>query len=483
MRPHPLGSERAGRQVKAHPTSALFTDLYQLTMGQAYYRSGQSAEATFSLFFRRFPTNRAYYVFCGLETALDYLQNFAFSADDIAALKKRGGFDDDFLDFLSDLRLTCSVRAMDEGQVFFPNEPVMEVSGPVIECQLVETALINLVNLESMLATKAARVIDAAGDRIVADFSARRTHGKDAAFGMARASYIAGFSGTSNVGAAIRLGIPMLGTMAHSYVSSFDDEIEAFRQYARSFPDSSTFLVDTYDTLTGVRNAITIALEMEAAGHSLRAVRLDSGDIDDLSRRARAMLDDAGLHHVQVFASGGLDEYSIDSLLNGGAPIGGFGVGTRAGTSADAPFTDFVYKLVQYDGRPVMKLSEDKATLPCPKQVFRRYDDHGKMTRDVIHHAGHHADEPPPSGSHPLLKPVMEDGTRTHALPSLDEVRAFHADRMRELPDELRGVRPSDSYRVDVSEMLLSLSQDEERKLKLSTTQDDSTCPTNCRLV
>ena len=469
--------------MSTHPTDALFADLYQLTMGQAYYRSGQSAEATFSLFFRRFPTNRAYYVFCGLETAVDYLERFAFSADDIDALKERGSFDDDFLDFLGDLRLTCSVRAMDEGQIFFPNEPVMEVSGPLIQCQLVETALINLVNLESMLATKAARVIDAARGRMVADFSARRTHGIDAAFAMARASYIAGFAGTSNVGTAIRLGIPMLGTMAHSYVSSFDDETESFRQYARSFPDSSTFLVDTYDTLTGVQNAITVALEMEAAGHSLRAVRLDSGDMDGLSRRARAMLDDAGLPHVQVFASGGLDEYSIDRLVNAGAPIGGFGVGTRAGTSADAPFTDFVYKLVEYDGRPVMKLSEDKVTLPGPKQVNRVYDHSGKMTRDVIHHAGHHADEPPPSDSRPLLKPVMENGIRTHALPSLDEVRSFHADRIRELPDDLRGVRPSGSYRVGVSETLRSLARDEMRRLRLSTTRDDSTCPANFRLV
>ena len=447
--------------MSTHTTYALFTDLYQLTMAQAYYRSGQAKDATFSLFFRRFPTNRAYYVFCGLKTALDYLDSFAFSPDDIASLKERGEFGDEFLDFLRDLRLTCGVRAMDEGQIFFPNEPVMEVSGPLIQCQLVETALINLVNLESMLATKAARVIDPAGDRIVADFSARRTHGMDAAFGMARASYIAGFAGTSNVGAAVRLGIPMLGTMAHSYVSSFDDETEAFRQYATSFPDSSTFLVDTYDTLTGVQNAITVALEMEAAGHSLRAVRLDSGDIDHLSRRARAMLDDAGLPHVQVFASGGLDEYSIDRLLNDGAPIGGFGVGTRAGTSADAPFTDFVYKLVEYDGHPVMKLSEDKVTLPDPKQVFRRYDDSGKMSRDTIHHAN----EPPPAESRPLLKPVMENGIRTHALPSLDEVRSFHADRMRELPNDLRGVRPSGSYRVDVSETLRALAMEVQGRL------------------
>ena len=381
--------------MNTHPTDALFTDLYQLTMGQAYYRSGQSADATFSLFFRRFPTNRAYYVFCGLETALDYLDNFAFTSDDIAALKQCGLFDDDFLDHLRNLRLTCSVRAMDEGQVFFPSEPVMEVSGPVIQCQLVETALINLVNLESMLATKAARVIDAAGDRIVADFSARRTHGKDAAFGMARASYIAGFAGTSNVGAAIRLGIPMLGTMAHSYVSSFDDETEAFRQYARSFPDSSTFLVDTYDTLTGVQNAITVALEMEAAGHSLRAVRLDSGDIDDLSRRARAMLDDAGLHHVQVFASGGLDEYSIDRLVKAGAPmklrrlrrrnprrnLGGRRPSQISCTSSSSTMASL--------RTGWMKLSEDKVTLPLPKADISsirrpRQDD----PRCIIHHAG-----------------------------------------------------------------------------------------------
>ena len=313
----------------------------------------------------------------------------------------------------------------------------------------------------------------------MADFSARRTHGMDAAFGMAKASYIAGFAGTSNVGAAVRLGIPMLGTMAHSYVSSFDDEAEAFRQYARSFPDSSTFLVDTYDTLTGVQNAITVALEMEAEGHSLRAVRLDSGDIDDLSRRARAMLDDAGLRHVQVFASGGLDEYSIDRLVSAGAPIGGFGVGTRVGTSADAPFTDFVYKLVQYDGQPVMKLSENKVTLPGPKQVYRQYDQSGKMTRDYIHHA----DDPPPSDSRPLLKPVMENGTRIGTLPSLNEVRSFHADRVRELPDGLRGVRPSGSYHVDMSDTLRSLARDERRRLQLSTTPDDSTCPANCRLV
>ena len=229
-------------------------------------------------------------------------------------------------------------------------------------------------------------------------------------------------------------------------------------------------MVDTYDTLAGVRNAITVALEMEAAGHSLRAVRLDSGDIDDLSRRARAMLDDACLPHVQVFASGGLDEYSIDSLLNAGAPIGGFGVGTRAGTSADAPFTDFVYKLVEYDGQPVMKLSKDKVTLPGPKQVFRQYDQSGKMNRDVIHHA----DEPPPADSRPLLKPVMGNGIRTGPQPSLDDVRSFHADRVRELPNELRSVRPSGIYRVDVSETLRSLARDERRRLRLSTMPDDS---------
>ena len=437
-------------------SDSLFTDLYQLTMAQAYYQSGQRGRATFSLFFRNFPPNRAYYVFCGLESAVKYLENLAFSEEDIAALRKLGIFDPGFLEYLGGLRFGGEVRAMREGEIFFEDEPVMEVSGDIIECQLAETFLLNRVNLESMLATKAARVVDAAEGRSVVDFAARRTHGLDAGMRQARSSYIAGFAGTSNVAAAAELGIPAVGTMSHSYILSFGSEREAFAAYARSFPDSSTFLVDTYDTLDGVANAIEVAKEMEKRGHRLRAIRLDSGDLDSLSRHSRAMLDGAGLGYVQILASGGLDEYSIAELVSAGAPIGGFGVGTRVGASADAPYTDFVYKLVEYDGRPMMKLSEGKAYLPGPKQVSRHIGFDGTMRLDMIHRSDESASG---RGGEPLLLPAMEDGKRTRALPSLDEIRTFHSRRAAMLPSVLLGPEPEGRYRVRVSDGLVKLGQ------------------------
>ena len=418
-------------QADAQLSDALFADLYQLTMAQAYLQSGQMGDATFSLYFRTFPANRGYYVFAGLESALDYLRGLSFTEADVAALERLGLFDHATLDYLRGFRFTGSVRAMREGEIFFPSEPVLEVSGNVVECQIAETFLLNRVNLESMLATKAARVVDAAKGRQVFDFAARRTHGTDAALKFARASYIAGFDGTSNVRAAAELGIPAVGTMAHSFITSFDSEIEAFRAYARSFPQSSVFLVDTYDTLDGVRNAITVAREMAERGDALRAIRLDSGDMNALSRQSRALLDGAGLRGVRILASGGLDEYSIEELVSSGAPIDGFGVGTRVGTSGDAPYTDFVYKMVEYDGKPVMKLSEGKASLPGAKQVYRSYHDGGVMRGDVICLR----DEGGPDGSEGLLSPVMRDGELTAPLPSLGEVRGFHRARMGALRD------------------------------------------------
>ncbi len=445
------------RAMPLSPTSdSLFTDLYQLTMAQSYYQSGQWGHATFSLFFRNFPPNRAYYVFCGLKSALDYLESLAFGDDDVAALRGLGLFDSGFLDYLRDLRFNGDVRAMREGEIFFEDEPVMEVSGPIIECQLVETFLLNRVNLESMLATKTARVVDAAEGRSVVDFAARRTHGLDAGMRQARSSYIAGFAGTSNVAAAAEFGIPAVGTMSHSYISSFGSEREAFDAYAESFPDSTTLLVDTYDTLGGVANAIATAKGMEACGHRLRAIRLDSGDLESLARRSRAMLDDASLGYVQILVSGGLDEYSIAELVSAGAPIDGFGVGTRVGASTDAPYTDFVYKLVEYDGRPVMKFSEDKVYLPGPKQVSRHIGFDGTMRLDMIHGAGEYT---PGRGGEPLLLPVMEEGKRTHALPSLDEIRTFHSRRAAMLPSGLLGPEPRGRYRVRVSDDLEKLGQ------------------------
>lgn len=437
-------------------SESLFTDLYQLTMAQSYYQSGQRGRATFSLFFRNFPPNRAYYVFCGLESAVEYLENLAFSENDLDRLRTLGIFDPGFLKYLGRLSFSGDVRAMREGEIFFEDEPVIEVSGPIIECQLVETFILNRVNLESMLATKAARVVDAAGGRSVVDFAARRTHGLDAGMRQARSSYIAGFAGTSNVAAAAEFGVPAVGTMSHSYISSFGSEREAFAAYAESFPDSTTLLVDTYDTLGGVVNAIVVAQDMEARGHRLRAIRLDSGDLAHLARRSREMLDEASLGYVQILASGGLDEYSIAGLVSAGAPIDGFGVGTRVGASADAPYTDFVYKLVEYDNRPVMKFSEDKVYLPGPKQVSRHIGFDGTMRLDMIHGANEHA---PGRGGEPLLLPVMENGKRTRALPSLDEIRTFHSRRVAMLPPRLLGPEPKGPYRVRVSDDLVKLGQ------------------------
>ncbi len=438
-----------------HITDPLYVDLYELTMAQAYLQSGQTGHATFSLYFRNFPPNRAYYVFCGLESVVRYLSDLKFSESDLADLEGLGLFDSTLLEYLSSFEFSGTLRAMNEGEIFFPNEPVIEVSGPIVECQIVETFLINQINLESMLATKAARVVEAAGGRQVVDFASRRTHGLDAGLKLARASYIAGFDGTSNIRAASMYGIPAVGTMAHSFISTFESETDAFSSYAESFPESSTFLVDTYDTLEGVRNAIDVAGKMNASGNSLRAIRLDSGDMAALSKQAREILDQAGQEDVRILASSGLDEYSISDMVRSGAPIDGFGVGTRVGSSADAPFTDFVYKLVEYEGRPIMKLSEGKASLPGPKQVHRISDSEGVFDHDVITPADQDIGS---IEAHALLELVMEDGQATAKLPDLEAVRQYHRGQTQSLPHGLLGTTPSGTYRVDTSTELLEMS-------------------------
>jgi nicotinate phosphoribosyltransferase len=431
---------------------SLFTDLYELTMAQAYWQSGVTGEACFSLFVRRLPTNRGYLVFTGLEDMLDALNGLRFSEGDIGQLRSMGLFDEGFLEFLADLRFTGSARAMPEATVFFANEPVLEVTAPVIEAQIVETFLLNLFNTQTMLATKAARVVGAAGGRSVIDFAARRTQGIDAAIKLARAAYIAGFAGTSNVLAARRYGIPAVGTMAHSFITSFDSELEAFDAYAASFPDSSTFLVDTYDTMEGVRNAVVVAKRMGERGHELNAIRLDSGDLLSLSLEARAVLDAAGLSNVQTLASGGLDEYEVECLILAGAAIDGFGVGTNVGTSADYPWLDCVYKMVEYAGRSTVKLSEDKETLAGPKQVFRRVNADGMYAGDVVGCA----DEPTPDGMEALLSDVMRDGERLHEALSLDDLRARCSRELERLPVHYRRIRSPDEYSVGVSDTLLA---------------------------
>ena len=430
-------------------------------MAQAYWQAGVTAQACFSMFVRRLPTDRGYLVFTGLEDMLDALSGLRFGDDDIVFLSSLGLFDEDFLDYLRCLRFGGCVRAMREASTFFANEPVLEVTAPVIEAQIVETLLLNQFNVQTMLATKAARVVSAANGRTVVDFAARRTQGIDSAVKFARAAYIAGFAGTSNVLAAKRYGIPAVGTMAHSFITSFDSELEAFDAYAASFPENSTFLVDTYDTIEGIRNAITVAERMREQGHELNAIRLDSGDLLALSIEARSMLDAAGLPEVQVLASGGLDEFQIESLLSLGATIDGFGVGTNVGTSADYPWLDCVYKMVEYDGKPTMKLSEDKETLVGAKQVFRYVGEDGMYAGDVIGCA----DEPAPDGTEMLLSEVMRDGRRLEVAPSLAELQQRCSSEIGRLSDTQKQLRSPDEYPVRVSERLQARQQRAKRDI------------------
>ena len=440
------------------PTSelspALFTDLYQLTMAQAYRQRGVTTQATFSLFFRGYSRDRAYFVFAGLADVLDYLENFRFQSEDIAFLRSMDQFDPDLLDYLAQIRFTGDVRAMPEGGLCFVNEPVIEITAPIIEAQLVETFLLNQINLQSLLATKASRVIHAARGRSVVDFAARRTHGTEAANKLARVSFLVGFAGTSNVLAGGQLGIPTYGTMAHSFVTAFESEADSFRAYAESFPDSSTFLVDTYDSLEGTRKAIEVALEMAQQGHHLRAIRLDSGDLLDLSLKARSLLDEAGLEGVQVFASGGLDEFAVEALLQAGAPIDGFGVGTKVGVSADAPWTDCAYKLVEFDGRPVLKLSSAKETLPGAKQVYRLRDSNGRYRQDLVCCAD---EDSPAHDAEPLLEQVMAKGVKLAPPTGLDRLRERFEREFGCLPDQHKSLTSPPPYRVTISPKLEKL--------------------------
>ncbi len=449
----------------------LFTDLYELTMSQAFFRQGMSATATFSLFTRTYPTNRAYFVSAGLEDVLDYLSNLNFGGQAIDYLRALGIFSEDFLEYLRSVRFTGSVRAIPEGRLYFADEPAVEVTAPIIEAQLAETFIINQVNLQSMLATKAARCVWAAEGRGLADFASRRTQGTDAALKMARASYIAGFSSTSNVLAASLYGMPPAGTMAHSFVSAFASEIEAFRAYAASFPDRTILLVDTYDTIAGTWNAVQVAKEMEAAtsgGGRLVAVRLDSGDFDELSRQVRQILDDSGLDYVKILASGGLDEFELETLVKAGAPIDLFGVGTKAGVSADAPWSDMAYKLVFFDQRPVMKLSPDKVSLPGAKQVFRTKDADGNFAKDIIA-----LDDEDLPGGLPVLEEVMKAGQRTGPAPTLDEIRSRFQEDFAALDERFKVLNNPPRYPVSISGRLQRLTA-EVREEALGVNVSDS---------
>lgn len=431
-------------------TSALFTDLYELTMLQAYDAEGMTAPAVFELFFRQLPADRTYVMAAGLDDVLHYLETLRFTEDDLAWLQQQQ-FSQTFLHGLRDFRFTGDVYAVPEGTVVFENEPVLQVIAPLPEAQLIETYVLNQIHLQSVAATKAARVVTAAQGRNVVDFGSRRAHGTDAALKVARVSYLAGAVGTSNVAAGRHYGIPVFGTMAHSYIQAHDDEMSAFRAFTQVFPET-TLLVDTYDTLSGVQKVIELAQYLGCA-FKVQAIRLDSGDLAALAKAARARLDQAGLGAVKIFASSGLDEHKIAALLEADAPIDGFGVGTKLAVSADAPEIDFSYKLVAYDGQPRMKLSSSKVLLPGRKQVFRLYQD-GRMVRDVI---APYDDE---IAGEALLQPVMRRGERLDsARVSLHQARAYATAQLAALPPALKQLGNSETpYPVETSTALRALT-------------------------
>ncbi len=451
---------REGDLLKQTDSLALLTDLYQLTMAQSYWQSGKSETATFSLFIRSYPLNRGYFVSAGLEDVLDYLQEYSFDAQAIDYLRSTRMFAADFLDFLKGLRFTGEVWAIPEGRLFFKDEPIVEITAPVIEAQIVETFVINQINLQALIATKAARCVHAARGRAVVDFSLRRTHGIDAGMKVARSSYLAGFSGTSNVAAGRRYGMPIVGTMAHSFVTSFEREIDAFRSFVQSFPDNSTLLIDTYDTVAGARKAVEVGREMAARGERLRGVRIDSGDLGSLAKEVRRIFDEAGLKDVKIIGSGGLDEYDLAALAEAGAPYDAYGVGTRMGVSADAPWFDMAYKLVEYNGRPVLKLSTGKVSSPGKKQIFRFADGRRRPLKDVI--SLRHEEL---SGAEPLLQKVMEKGKRAAPSPSLKDIRENFLDEFSRLDEQIKTIQDPANYPVELSPRLRQLQEESEKQV------------------
>ena len=441
-----------------HANRALFTDLYELTMLQAYVEEGMTGEAVFTVFVRRLPANRNFLLACGLDAVLEYLERLRFTDEDVAYLRSLGRFSKRLLDFLREFRFQGSVYAVPEGTPVFANEPILEIVAPISQAQLVETFVMNQIHVHTVMASKGARCIMAARGRTVIDFGARRTHGIDAALDAARAFHISGIHGTSNVLAGKIYGLPLAGTMAHSYVQAHEDEREAFRAFAGTFP-GTTLLVDTYDTLNGVKRAIELATERRG-DFQIGAIRLDSGDLAALAREARRLLDAAGLTEVRIFGSSDLDEYAIAALVEAEAPIDGFGVGTAMSVSSDAPFLDIVYKLSEYAGEGRMKVSRSKPILPGRKQVFR-LEERGRATGDVIGRFGEALD------GRPLLRLVMQQGRRTlEGEDDLDSARRRAAEELARLPSDVTSLEPAEPpYQVSVSAALQQYSLDVQKRV------------------
>lgn len=434
------------------PISALLTDLYQLTMVQAYLEHGMQETAVFEFFVRRLPASRAFLMAAGLEQVLEYLETLRITDEELAWLAASGRFSQRFIDYAAGLRFTGDVHAMPEGTLVFPNEPLLRVTAPLPEAQLVETRLMNLLNFQTMVASKAARCVLAANGRPLIDFGLRRAHGAEAGLLAARAGYLAGFAGTATVLAGLRYGIPIYGTMAHSFVQAHAEEAVAFEHFAESHPDNVFLLIDTYDTEEAARKVVGLAPRLAAKGWRVNGVRLDSGDLAEHARKVREILDQGGLSDAQILVSGNLDERRVRDLVESGAPIDSYAVGTAMTTSADAPALDCAYKLQEYAGQARRKRSEGKATWPGAKQVYRTLGSDGTLAADVVTVADEKAD------GVPLLQLVMKSGRRLGSSPRLESVRRHAQAGLESLPPPLRRLDAPASFEARISEGLRALA-------------------------
>lgn len=438
--------------------SLLLTDLYQLTMLQSYLEHGMGETAVFEFFVRRLPERRGFLVAAGLAQAVEFLEQARFTQAELDWLAESKRFRRDFVDRLAGLRFTGAVHAPPEGTVVFADEPIIRVTAPLPQAQLMETRLINILHFQTLIASKAARMALAAPGKRLVDFGLRRAHGAEAGLMAARAAYIAGFAGTATVPAEPRYGVPIYGTMAHSFIQAHDSEDAAFEHFARSRPDSVILLIDTYDTEAGASRAARLAPRLAADGIELAGVRLDSGDLADHARKVRAILDGHGLTDVSIFASGGIDEDKLLEFEAAGAPIDGYGIGTALTTSSDTPALDCAYKLQEYGDKPKRKRSEGKATWPGRKQIWRRYGADGVMAGDVLTVEGDEQD------GEPLIRPVMQGGRRLAALPGLEETRAHCAEQLTRLPAHLKRLESEPRYEAVVSDALRALAAEVDRE-------------------
>jgi nicotinate phosphoribosyltransferase len=446
-------------------SSALLTDLYQINMMQAYLDRGATDTAVFELFARNLPPRRGFLVAAGLEQALQFLETLQISAAEMEWLKSTGRFRPNLIDYLSSLRFTGDVHAMAEGSVFFANEPILRVTAPLPQAQFVESRLINIVHYQTLIAAKAARMMLAAPNKVLVDFGFRRAHGAEAGLMAARASYLTGFAGTATVLAGQEFGIPIYGTMAHSFIESFDDESEAFAAFAQSRPDNLVLLIDTYDVEAAARKVVALAPKLAQAGITIRSVRLDSGDLIALSRSVRAILDAGGLQAVTIFASGGLDEDDLAVFAKENAPIDGLGIGTAMTTSSDVPALDVVYKLQEYAGVARRKRSANKATWPGRKQVWRRYGADGRMAGDILSLEAPSQESARKEDGEPLVRLVMRNGKRVAPAPSLEDIRRHSKREFERLPSPLQRLDRGAAYPVEVAQVLRDLADEVDRRL------------------